>query len=55
MGFSGDQTKVMKQIFFEISVKTKGQGLYDFTEETLNWLNEQKINNGIFATDTPGC
>jgi secondary thiamine-phosphate synthase enzyme len=47
MGFSGDQTKVMKQIFFEISVKTKGQGLYDFTEETLNWLNEQKINNGI--------
>jgi len=37
----------MKQIFFEIAIKTKGQGLYNFTEETLNWLNEQKINNGI--------
>ena len=37
----------MKQIFFDISVETKGQGLYDFTEKTLNWLNEQKINNGI--------
>jgi len=47
MGCSRDQTIVMKQIFFEINIKTKGQGLYDFTEETLNWLNEQKINNGI--------
>ena len=28
-------------------MKTKGQGFYDFTEKTLNWLNEQKINNGI--------
>ena len=37
----------MKQIFFEISVKTKGQGLYNFTEKTLNWLSKQKINNGI--------
>jgi secondary thiamine-phosphate synthase enzyme len=37
----------MKQIFFEISMKTKGQGLYNFTEKTLNWLNKQKINNGI--------
>ena len=37
----------MQQIFHEIKIKTKGQGLYDFTEQTLNWLKEQKINNGI--------
>ena len=37
----------MKQIFHEIKIKTKGQGLYDFTEQTLSWLKEQKINNGI--------
>ena len=37
----------MKQIFTEITMKTKGQGLYNFTEKTLSWLNEQKINNGI--------
>ena len=37
----------MKQIFFEISMRTKGQGLYNFTEKTLNWLSKQKINNGI--------
>ena len=37
----------MKQVFHEIILKTKGQGFYDFTEKTLGWLNEQKINNGI--------
>jgi len=28
-------------------METKGQGLYNFTNKTLNWLNKQKINNGI--------
>ena len=37
----------MKQIFQEIKIKTKGQGLYDFTDQTLNWLKKQKMNNGI--------
>jgi len=37
----------MKQIFCEISMETKGQGLYNFTNKTLDWLNKQKINNGI--------
>ena len=37
----------MQQIFHEIKIRTKGQGLYDFTEQTLNWLKKQKINNGI--------
>jgi len=37
----------MKQVFHEIKINTKGQGLYDFTNETVNWLDKQKINNGI--------
>ena len=37
----------MQQVFHEINIKTKGQGLYDFTKETINWLNKQKIINGI--------
>ena len=37
----------MKQIFSEITMETKGQGLYNFTNKTLNWLDKQKINNGI--------
>ena len=37
----------MQQIFYEIKINTKGQGLYDFTNETKSWLNKQKISNGI--------
>ena len=37
----------MKQVFSEITMETKGQGLYNFTDKTLDWLNKQKINNGI--------
>ena len=37
----------MQQIFHEIQINTKGQGLYDFTNETISWLNKQKIKNGI--------
>ena len=37
----------MQQIFNKITISTKGQGLYDFTNETVSWLNKQKINNGI--------
>ena len=37
----------MKQLFHEVKINTKGQGLYDFTENTVSWLNKQKITNGI--------
>ena len=35
------------QIFYELTVKTKGQGLYNFTKETTDWVKKQKIHNGI--------
>ena len=37
----------MDQIFHEIKITTNGQGLYDFTNQTVSWINKQKINNGI--------
>ena len=37
----------MQQVFEEIKVKTKGQGFYNFTENTLDWIDKQKIKNGI--------
>ena len=37
----------MKQLFHEIKINTKGQGLYDFTSKTISWLNSQNIANGI--------
>ena len=35
------------QIFYELTVNTKGQGLYDFTKETIDWVKKQKIHSGI--------
>ena len=37
----------MKQIFHEIVIKTNGSGLYDFTEQTQDFVNKNKLLNGI--------
>ena len=37
----------MQQVFHEITINTKGQGLYDFTDQTVLWVSKQKISNGI--------
>ena len=37
----------MQQAFHEIKISTNGQGFYDFTKQTISWVDKQKINNGI--------
>jgi secondary thiamine-phosphate synthase enzyme len=37
----------MEQAFHEITIDTKGQGLYDFTNKTIEWLKKQTIENGM--------
>ena len=37
----------MQQVFHEIIINTKGQDLYDFTDQTALWVSKQKISNGI--------
>ena len=37
----------MQQVFEEIKINTEGQGFYNFTENTLDWIGKQKIRNGI--------
>ena len=37
----------MDQVFYEIKINTKGQGLYDFTNKTVSWIKGQKIKNGL--------
>ena len=37
----------MKQSFFELRLKTNGQKLYNFTDQTINWIKENSFNNGI--------
>ena len=37
----------MKQKFFELRLKTNGQKLYNFTDQTINWIKENSFNDGI--------
>ena len=37
----------MKQEFFNLEVKTSGQKLYEFTDQTFNWIKKNNFNNGI--------
>ena len=37
----------MKQKFFNLQINTNGQKLYEFTDQTLNWINENNLKNGI--------
>ena len=37
----------MKQEFFNLEINTKGQGLYEFTNQTTEWIEEKNFENGI--------
>ena len=37
----------MKQEFFNLQINTNGQKLYEFTNQTVDWINENKFKNGI--------
>ena len=37
----------MKQDFFNLEVKTSGQKLYEFTDQTVNWIKKNNFNDGI--------
>ena len=37
----------MKQEFFKLQINTNGQKLYEFTDQTLDWINENNFKNGI--------
>ena len=37
----------MRQEFFNLKLNTNGQSLYEFTNQTNKWLNDNEFNNGI--------
>ena len=37
----------MRQEFFNLELKTSGQKLYEFTDQTIDWINKNNFNNGI--------
>ena len=36
----------MKQQFLDLEIKTNGQKLYEFTNETINWIKDNNFMNG---------
>ena len=37
----------MRQEFFNLELETNGQKLYEFTDQTIDWINKNNFNNGI--------
>ena len=37
----------MKQNFFNLTIQTKGQRLYEFTNDTIQWIEENNFKNGL--------
>ena len=37
----------MKQEFFNLQINTKGQKLYEFTDQTIKWIKKNKFQNGM--------
>ena len=37
----------MNQEFFNLEIETRGQKLYEFTEQTINWIETNNFKNGI--------
>jgi secondary thiamine-phosphate synthase enzyme len=39
----------MKQAEYTLSIRTQGQGLYEFTNDVLNWVSAQALNSGLLT------
>ena len=37
----------MKQEFYNLQIDTNGQKLYEFTNQTIKWINKNNLKNGI--------
>ena len=37
----------MKQEFYNLQINTNGKKLYEFTEQTIQWINKNKFINGM--------
>ena len=37
----------MKQEFYNLQINTNGQKLYEFTQDTIQWINKNNFKNGM--------
>jgi secondary thiamine-phosphate synthase enzyme len=42
----------MKQEFFNLKINTVGQRLYEFTDQTIQWINKNNLKNGMINIST---
>ena len=40
---------MLRQFFHELTVTTRGRGLYEFTPEVESWLAQNKVNDGLLT------
>jgi len=37
----------MRQEFYDLEINTNGQKLYEFTDQTINWIKKNNFKNGV--------
>ena len=42
----------MKQEFYNLQINTNGQKLYEFTNDTIQWISQNNFKNGILNLST---
>ena len=42
----------MRQEFLNLQIETKGSSLYEFTNKTINWIKEKKLNMTKFKKNS---
>lgn len=41
--------KMLRQFFHELTIATRGRGLYEFTRDVEKWLAQNKFNDGLLT------
>jgi len=40
---------MLRQFFHELTIATRGRGLYEFTREVETWISQNKFNDGLLT------
>jgi secondary thiamine-phosphate synthase enzyme len=40
---------MLRQALHELTLRTRGRGLYEFTEEVAAWISQQRFQNGLLT------
>lgn len=40
---------MLRQSFHELTIRTRGRGLYEFTDEVAGWISREQLQNGLLT------